>query len=308
MLKTAADQLSMWDAKSETKKAEIGDEEEGIVYTHIIDLVYEIIPLLVPFEANLAQLKKHMRSAQIQDGSSVMTSTTYEDDDEDEGFNESGGGVISIVQRFMEKIQDRLVIDCRIRADRGSQLSQLSQLTIQSTIDDYAQINRAYRQLPQEKRGQSLLRPMLLKGETIKIQHPACMIADSREYEVSTLEDLNGYLRPKADLFPSEGAIYLTNYRILFHGVSFEYDNYLTIRSIPLTSITKVKQTTQIQSQPNDHGSAYHHQIRSATGEFIHFSFSNEARDTIFLIFVSTCILYRVYASIATLKAQSFDP
>ena len=68
----------MWDAKSDTKKAEIGDEEEGIVYTHIIDLVYEIIPLLVPFEANLAQLKKHMRSAQIQDGSSVMTSTTYE--------------------------------------------------------------------------------------------------------------------------------------------------------------------------------------------------------------------------------------
>ena len=77
-MKTAADQLSMWDAKTETKKAEIGDEEEGIVYTHIIDLVYEIIPLLVPFEANLAQLKKHMRSAQIQDGSSVMTSTTYE--------------------------------------------------------------------------------------------------------------------------------------------------------------------------------------------------------------------------------------
>ena len=42
-----------------------------------------------------------------------------------------GGGVVSIVQKFMEKIQDRLVIDCHIRNERGSQLS----LTIQSTID-----------------------------------------------------------------------------------------------------------------------------------------------------------------------------
>ena len=113
ILKTAADQLAVWDAKSDSKKVEIGDEEEGIVYTHIIDLVYEIIPLLVPFEANLSQLKKHMRSNQVSDGSSVLTGTTYEDD-EDEGFDESGG-VVSIVHKFMEKIQDRLVIDCRIR-------------------------------------------------------------------------------------------------------------------------------------------------------------------------------------------------
>ena len=136
ILKTAADQLAMWEAKSDSKKVEIGDEEEGIVYTHIIDLgkvqnkslvlvlfrqflkptkVYEIIPLLVPFEANLSQLKKHMRSNQVSDGSSVLTGTTYEED-EDEGFDESGG-VVSIVHKFMEKIQDRLVIDCRIRKE-----------------------------------------------------------------------------------------------------------------------------------------------------------------------------------------------
>ena len=273
MLEMAADQLSTWEPKSETKKTEIGDEEEGIVYTHIVDLVYEVIPLLVPFEANLAQLKKHMRSNQFQESSSVMTSTTYEEDDEDEGFNEIGG-VASIVQKFMEKIQDRLVIDCHIRNERGSQLSQLAQLTIQSTVDDYAQINRAYRQLPQDKRGQSVLRPTLLIGEVVRIQHPAFMMADSRQYEIGGLIDRGGLLKARSDLFPAEGAIYLTNYRLLFHGMSLEYDNHLTIRSIPLSAITKVKQITQVQTQSIH--SAYHHQIRAVCGDFIHFTFSTE--------------------------------
>ena len=74
----------------------------------------------------------------------------------------------------------------------------------------------------------------MLKGEQVKIQQPSFMMPDSRQFELSGFDEKNGLLRPKFDLFPSEGAIYLTNYRILFHGISLEYDNHLTIRSIPI--------------------------------------------------------------------------
>ena len=77
----------------------------------------------------------------------------------------------------------------------------------------------------------------MLHNEVIRIQHLAFMIADSRQYEINTLIDRNGWLKSKNDLFPSEGAIYLTNYRLLFHGMSLANDNYLTFRSIPLSSI-----------------------------------------------------------------------
>ena len=74
----------------------------------------------------------------------------------------------------------------------------------------------------------------MLKGEQVKIQQPSFMMPDSRQFELSGFDEKNGLLRPKFDLFPSEGAIYLTNYRLLFHGISLEYDNHLTIGSIPI--------------------------------------------------------------------------
>ena len=88
-------------------------EEEGMVYTRIIELVYEVVPLLVPFEpTHSARLKRHMRS-NTNDGSTT-TYSAADEEDEDEGFNETNG-TGAIIQRFVERIQDRLVIDCRIR-------------------------------------------------------------------------------------------------------------------------------------------------------------------------------------------------
>ena len=128
ILECAADQLANWKNKSENKKVEIGAEEEGIVYANIIDLIYQIVPLLVPFHTNKTnRLRHHMRSNQVTDGnSSVLTGASYnadDDSDEDEGFNESQGG-LGLVHKFMEKIQDRLGIECKIKNDKLNGLSQ----------------------------------------------------------------------------------------------------------------------------------------------------------------------------------------
>ena len=120
--------MANWKNKSENKKNEIGAEEEGIVYANIIDLIYQIVPLLVPFHTNKTnRLRHHMRSNQVTDGnSSVLTGASYnadDDSDEDEGFNESQGG-LGLVHKFMEKIQDRLGIECKIKNDKLNGLSQ----------------------------------------------------------------------------------------------------------------------------------------------------------------------------------------
>ena len=83
---------------------------------------------MVPFHTNKTnRLRHHMRSNQVTDGnSSVLTGASYnadDDSDEDEGFNESQGG-LGLVHKFMEKIQDRLGIECKIQNDKLNGLSQ----------------------------------------------------------------------------------------------------------------------------------------------------------------------------------------
>ena len=182
----------------------------------------------------------------------------------------------------------------------SAQLSQLVSMTIQSTADQYASLNRAYRALPREKRA-TVARPVMLKSESIKSQLPAFLLSDSRQYELSTLIERNDLLRPKYDLFPAEGSIYLTNYRdcglnlsplfyqkqfffliptksVIFHGVSVEYVEKSLFRSIPVKSITKLKTMTHVTpSSPVSH-SPVHHQIRGSSGEFLHFCLAAEVR------------------------------
>ena len=53
--------------------------------------------------------------------SSVLTGVSCDDDEEDEGFNESQGS-LDIVQKFIEKIQDRIGIECKLPNQRQTAL------------------------------------------------------------------------------------------------------------------------------------------------------------------------------------------
>ena len=102
---------------------------------------------------------------------------------------------------------------------------KLSTSTIHQFADEYSQINRAFKQLPINRRILSH-RPTLLQNERVRIQCSAYLLRDNREYEFSSIvENTEGLLKGRNDLLPAEGTIFITNYRVIFHGISKEYDD-----------------------------------------------------------------------------------
>ena len=63
------------------------------------------------------------------------------------GFAENGG-TLQIVHKFIEKIQDKLCVECKISNAHSSQLQMLAQSTIHQFADEYQEIQRAFNSLP----------------------------------------------------------------------------------------------------------------------------------------------------------------
>ena len=70
-------------------------------------------------------------------------------------------------------------------------------------------------------------RPQFLKDEVTRVQFSAHLFGSASEYEFEAWPDYDGYLVPRGDFFPAEGTLYLTNYRLFFHGNSQQYDDTL---------------------------------------------------------------------------------
>jgi hypothetical protein len=78
--------------------------------------------------------------------SSIFTTSHRDSDsDEDEGFQEKGGP-LQIIYKFIEKILDKLTIECKITNSHSNQLTTVTEATIQQFRDDFQEIQRAFRQ------------------------------------------------------------------------------------------------------------------------------------------------------------------
>ena len=245
ILRVSGEQLADWQNKTENQRAAIGDEEEGIVFSQIIELVYQVIPLLVPFNPQkIGALHRHMRANQTNGhdgGSSIFAGSAMESDtDEDEGFAERDGGSLQIVHKFIERIQDKLTIECKINNTHSTQLQMLAQSTIHQFADEYLEIQRAFKALPAIRKPIDHA-PKMLTNEIVKRQIAAFLLTDNREYGLYQFEaDRNSsILEAKESLLPAEGTLFLTNYRLIFHGTSMEHERNMMIRAMPIASIMK---------------------------------------------------------------------
>ena len=214
---------------------------------------------------------------QTQDGSSIFTASAIDSDsDEDEGFAESGGS-LQIVHKFIERIQDKLCIECKINTQHSSQLQMLAQSTIHQFEDEYKEIQRALSSECAEIRKPVDHAPKLLPQEIIKKQIEAYLIGDNKEFGIYQFDENRS---PKESLLPAEGTLFLTNYRLFFHGTSTDHESRLIIRTMPVASIMKAKSfTSQFCDIVELSAPIYHLQVRSASCEFFHVVFNCHVTD-----------------------------
>ena len=163
---------------------------------------------------------------------------------------------------------------------RASTLVQHVSFEIQRIAEDYDQLSRATARIQKFKRPADLS-PKYLENEKVEASISVHLWDDRREFGIfgsygSSSKD--GLRHSDGEVFlPAEGTLYLTNYRILFYGYSRELEHLLVIRSAPITSIIKVKQTTT-PSAPRPL-SNHRLEIRTATMEFFNVVFTYEVTE-----------------------------
>ncbi|XP_055539835.1 myotubularin-related protein 13 [Wyeomyia smithii] len=270
-LEIAADQMRIWPSVDAEKQLELISSEEKTLYSQAIHYANRMVFLLIPQDVNTGGRVQKMDSHADDDASvsnSVIESHSHSDHS-DEGFEDNDPGEVgSQVAKMVCKFIDRVCNEGNVTAEHLRNLHQMVPGVIQMHIETLESVNREAKRIPPIQKPK-LQYPSLLLGEEI-IGEPmrVYLLADGREEkEVGN-----------SNLLPAEGALFLTNYRIVFKG--WPCDPYCCeqsiVRAFPISSLTKEKRLTVIYLQHLEQVLQEGMQLRSCTFQLIKVAFDEE--------------------------------
>jgi len=195
------------------------------------------------------------------DGSrSINESTTWDYDYPDGGVNYADSiadSVTKLVLRFVE----RVCLEADINTDHVKTLQSLVPGLVTLHMETLNEVYRETKNLaPTQK--VKIMKPQLLQGEVLQFDGLRCyLIADGRELGVRRDAHATQPMREKdgADrgqdmgsdiggpcLLPAEGAVFLTNYRVIFKGTPVDqYSSEMIVtRAFPIGSLVKEKRVS----------------------------------------------------------------
>ncbi|KAL1427201.1 hypothetical protein MTO96_017698 [Rhipicephalus appendiculatus] len=240
-------------SKEETE--ELSSREESTVYSQAIHYANRMAALRVPLDASRRAAPADVAADGRSNSNSIVTNSVAETDsacDGESGFGEEeaweavGAGVTKLVGRFVDKLPSSRKCS-RLSIGRAS----------------------ACRPFPNPKcwcQG-------LLQGEELAMEGLRCyLIPDGRE-EGTGAPTLGG-----PTLLPAEGAIFLTNYRVIFKGSPL--DPYAceqtVVRSFPVSTLTKEKKIAVQYLQHLEQVLPEGLQLRSNTFQLMKVAFEDE--------------------------------
>jgi myotubularin-related protein 5/13 len=170
-----------------------------------------------------------------------------------------GVQAVSFIGRFL----DLIASDIGLYDDHVRQLHARLPAFVAAHIENLEQVHRESRRLPDTMKSQ-LLAPVLVAGERVLIGDlRVYLLPDGRQdMQTTNAVSLNkgGTEQPAfvdtttgamattelACLLPAEGALYLTNYRVIFKGTPCDpfVCEQVVVRSVPLLAVTKAKRIT----------------------------------------------------------------
>ena len=240
VLEIAASQMKQWRLLSdeEQKKREI--QEEQTVYTQVILYTTKMVYLrtAMDFKPDRAGNKSVVDHSSDLVSNSISNSVAESDSiDAESGFedtepNDNGNSIIKFVTRFVDNVcGESSVTDHHLKA-----LQQMVPGQVDMHLETMVGVSREAKRLPpiQKPKFHS---PTLLPGEEfVSDGLRIYLLPDGRE-------EHSGGATGGPALLPAEGAIFLTNYRLVFKGNPIDpFANEKTIvRAFPVTSLTLEK-------------------------------------------------------------------
>uniref|UniRef100_A0A182J5B9 Myotubularin n=1 Tax=Anopheles atroparvus TaxID=41427 RepID=A0A182J5B9_ANOAO len=274
-LEIAADQMREWVTMDGVTQQELTNKEESTLYSHAIHYAYRMVNLLVPQDVGtVGRVQRDKDGRHLEDDTSVSNSVIESrshnsDHNSDEGFEEPDPGETgNAVTKMVCKFIDRVCTEGNVTAEHVRNLHQMVPGTIQMHIEMLEAVAREAKRIPPIQKPK-LQYPVLLQDEKIIGELRAYLLADGRE-------DKEG--GSSGTLLPAEGALFLTNYRVVFRGSPC--DSYSceqsVVRAFPISSLTKEKRLTVIYLQHVEQVLPEGMQLRSCTFQLIKVAFDEE--------------------------------
>ncbi|XP_069696125.1 myotubularin-related protein 13 isoform X2 [Periplaneta americana] len=272
-LEIAAEQMRVWPNLDQEKQIELVSSEESTLYSQAIHYANRMVYLLVPVDSSCRTHKQDAAFDEERASNSITNSVAESDSaDAESGFEEQdpgemGAAVIKMVSRFVDKV----CTEGGVSAEHIRSLHQMVPGVVHMHIETLEAVHRESKRLPPIQKPK-ILTPNMLPGEDAIMEGlRVYLLPDGRE------EGTGGVLGGPP-LLPAEGAIFLTNYRIVFKGTPCDpfACEQLVVRSFPVTSLTKEKRVTVQYLAHLDQWLQEGLQLRSCTFQLIKLAFDEE--------------------------------
>ncbi|KAK8735253.1 hypothetical protein OTU49_005586 [Cherax quadricarinatus] len=272
-LEIAAEQMRLWPNIEQKKQRELVEQEESTLYSQAIHYANRMVFLRIPLDVNAAV---HKRTFNDRDtASNSITNSMAESDslDAESGFEdqEQSDREASVV-RFVSRFVDKVCTEGSVTEEHIKSLHQMIPGVVAMHVEMLDAVYKESKRLPPIQKPKILL-PSLVPGEEVMYEGlRVYLLPDGRE------ESTGGHVGGPM-LLPAEGALFLTNYRLIFKGLPT--DPYaceqVVVRSMPVSSITREKRVPANQHPgPMDQWLNEGLQIRSNTFQLIKVAFDEE--------------------------------
>jgi len=274
VLEIASNEMKKISSLSDSNKKERITQEEQTVYAQAINYTTRMVCVLIPMDFKPERNGKSLADHSDMISNSISNSVADTDSiDAESGFddtepNDNGLSVIKFVSRFVDKV-------CGESSVNDNHLKALHQMVpgwVAMHLESMEAVSREAKRLPpiQKPKFHS---PSLLPGEELVCEGlRVYLLCDGRE-------EYHGGVSGGAVLLPAEGAIFLTNYRIIFKGSPidpFSSEHTIT-RSFPVTSLTREKRFSLNEYLSEiDQVLKEGIQLRSSTFQLIRAAFDDE--------------------------------
>ncbi|XP_047497581.1 myotubularin-related protein 13-like isoform X3 [Penaeus chinensis] len=303
-LEIAAEQMRLWPNIETRKQREIVEQEESTLYSQAIHYANRMVFLRVPIDVNAAT---HRRTYNERDtASNSITNSMAESDslDAESGFEdqEQSDREASVV-RFVARFVDKVCTEGGVTEEHIKSLHQMIPGVVAMHVEMLDAVYKESKRLPPIQKSTIFIRRDAYRQSTdgtykpdpryTEIVHgqPKILLPSLVPGEEVMYEGLRVYLLPDGRedatggsiggpiLLPAEGALFLTNYRLIFKGLPT--DPYaceqVVVRSMPVSSITREKRVPANQHPgPMDQWLSEGLQIRSNTFQLIKVAFDEE--------------------------------
>ncbi|XP_022215873.1 myotubularin-related protein 13 isoform X2 [Drosophila obscura] len=268
-LEITAEQLRKSPTIEDDKKVELAKSEESTLYSQAIHFANRMVSLLIPLDVNVDAASKPKPAFRLEENQSVSNSILGShslSEHSDEGFEENNALEIGVtVGKTISRFIDCVCTEGGVTSEHIRNLHDMVPGVVHMHIESLEPVYLEAKRHPHVQKPK-IQTPCLLPGEELVTDHLRCfLMPDGREDDTQCL-------------IPAEGALFLTNYRVVFKGSPCDplFCEQTIVRSFPISSLLKEKKISVLYLAHLDQTLPEGLQLRSSTFQLLKVAFDTE--------------------------------